>query len=124
MDVRKLRGAVLRFHYSVLRLIGAIEDVLETYQEVGHLIERLTAAGNSWRNRPIEGRGSLRIGRRSANVLRRRDHPYEIVCNLLHQKGNSLPMLLNTSSLLRNGNNRQELGRTRLLGSSFVAIRV
>ena len=44
MDVRKLRGAFLRVRYSILRLIAAIEDVLETYQTVG-LIRRLTDAG-------------------------------------------------------------------------------
>ena len=43
MDVRKLRDAFLRVRYGFLRLIAAIEDVLETYQKVG-LIRRLTAS--------------------------------------------------------------------------------
>jgi hypothetical protein len=54
MDVRKLRSAFLRFHYSLLRLIAAIEDVLETYQEMGGLIGRLTAAG-VLKNSPMKG---------------------------------------------------------------------
>src|SRR5207344_1750445 len=40
MDVRKLRGALLRVHYNFLRLIAGIEDVLEAYQKVG-VIRRL-----------------------------------------------------------------------------------
>jgi hypothetical protein len=48
MDMRKLRGAYFRVRYSFLRLIAAIEDVLETYQEMG-LIGRLTC----WRPEKI-----------------------------------------------------------------------
>ncbi len=35
MDMRKLLGALLRVHYSVLRLVTAVETVLETDQEMG-----------------------------------------------------------------------------------------
>ena len=34
MDIRKLRGTLLRVHYSFLRLVAANKKVLETYQEV------------------------------------------------------------------------------------------
>jgi len=44
MDVRKLCGTFLRVYYSSLRLIAAIEDVLEADQAVG-LIRKLTASG-------------------------------------------------------------------------------
>ena len=56
MDVRKLRGAFLRFHYSLLRLIAANEDILESYQEMARLIGRLIAAGRLlmfWKNSPM-----------------------------------------------------------------------
>jgi len=43
MDVRKLRGPFLQIHYSFLRLIAAIKDVLEADQAMG-LIKELTAA--------------------------------------------------------------------------------
>jgi hypothetical protein len=41
--MRKLRGTCLRVYYSSLRLIAAIEDVLEADQAAG-LIRELTAS--------------------------------------------------------------------------------
>ena len=45
MEVRKLRSAFLRIHYSFLRLIAVVKDVLETHQEVdlSSQLLRLTA---------------------------------------------------------------------------------
>ena len=43
MDVRKLRSALLRVHYSSLRRIAAIKEVLEADQAVG-LTSKLTTA--------------------------------------------------------------------------------
>jgi hypothetical protein len=39
MDMCKLRGTFLRVYYSALRLIAAIEDVLEADQAVGRVRE-------------------------------------------------------------------------------------
>jgi hypothetical protein len=43
LDMCKLRGPFLQIHYSFLRLIATIEDVLEADQAVGPIRE-LTAA--------------------------------------------------------------------------------
>ena len=68
MDVRKLRGPFLQIHYSFLRLIAAVKDVLEADQAMG-LIKELTAAqfGSTYA-------GQTRKDKRSARSLRRRSN--------------------------------------------------
>ena len=63
MDVRKLRGPLLRVHYNFLRLIAAIEDVLATDQEMG-LTCRLTGAATRSIDYRIIKVGNLKIAQR------------------------------------------------------------